>query len=279
MRSRCEHCGKFFAHAATRPRIYCSRECRDGQKSEIRQCPTCKKDFKTYINPPNRRTYCCKKCVPVTTKIPKTCAGCGKEFEVWPSMNAQQYCTIECRQNHKCTVTQCPNCGKDVRSWKSNKHIYCNRECEKAYTVLTTRCPKCDKEFTYHRSWPRIYCSRECSNSVNAVANLGDYCATGSEHPFWEGGSVGYRGPNWIQQKNRVRKRDGYKCQHCGLTEKKLGHKMHVHHITPFRTYGYIPDVNDHYKIANKMNNLVSLCPSCHKKAEHGTISYQLPLL
>ena len=42
----------------------------------------------------------------------------------------------------------------------------------------------------------------------------------------------------------------------------------HVHHLTPFRTFGYIPGQNTNYKIANQLENLVTLCSSCHRAAE-----------
>lgn len=53
--------------------------------------------------------------------------------------------------------------------------------------------------------------------------------------------------------KNEIRKRDGYKCQECGLSEKKLGYTLHVHHI-------------DYDKKNNIGKNLISLCRSCHSK-------------
>jgi DEAD/DEAH box helicase domain-containing protein len=45
---------------------------------------------------------------------------------------------------------------------------------------------------------------------------------------------------------------------------------MHVHHIRPFRDYGYIAGQNEAYQLANDLENLVTLCPSCHRRAEAG---------
>jgi DEAD/DEAH box helicase domain-containing protein len=45
----------------------------------------------------------------------------------------------------------------------------------------------------------------------------------------------------------------------CGALEIGRGH--HVHHITPFRSFRD-PDQ------ANRLENLVTLCPNCHRKAE-----------
>jgi DEAD/DEAH box helicase domain-containing protein len=77
----------------------------------------------------------------------------------------------------------------------------------------------------------------------------------------------GGRGPNWDQQRNRARARDGRCCRHCGVPERS--DRAHdVHHIQPFRTFGYIRGKNDRYLEANRLKNLVTLCRSCHRRVE-----------
>ena len=77
----------------------------------------------------------------------------------------------------------------------------------------------------------------------------------------------GNRGPNWDQQRNRARARDGRLCQHCGAPEHP--ERAHdVHHIEPFRTFGYVRGKNDRYLEANRLENLVTLCRSCHRRVE-----------
>lgn len=76
-------------------------------------------------------------------------------------------------------------------------------------------------------------------------------------------------GPNWQQQRQRALARDGYRCRTCG-SEAKTGQGLHIHHIRPFRDYGYIPDKNEAYILANDLDNLVTLCSSCHRRAEAG---------
>jgi len=102
---------------------------------------------------------------------------------------------------------------------------------------------------------------------------------SGANHVAYRGGHVEYYGPNWGIQKRAARKRDGYKCCHCGKTQKKNGRALDVHHIKPFRTFGYTPDQNDYYLIANDLPNLISLCRNCHKLAEYGSIPIQPRLL
>jgi len=74
-------------------------------------------------------------------------------------------------------------------------------------------------------------------------------------------------GPNWSAQRDAARARDGYRCIHCGASERE-GRRHDVHHITPFRTFGYVRGVNDLYKLANQLENLITLCPACHRRVE-----------
>ncbi len=74
-------------------------------------------------------------------------------------------------------------------------------------------------------------------------------------------------GPNWKEQRLRVLDRDQYRCRTCGA-EARPGQGLHVHHIRPFREYGYVQGKNEAYLQANVLDNLVTLCPSCHRRAE-----------
>ncbi len=76
-------------------------------------------------------------------------------------------------------------------------------------------------------------------------------------------------GPNWQQQRNAARARDGYRCTLCGATEPS-GRQHDVHHKQPFRTFGYVPGQNEAYLQANRLENLATLCRSCHQRTEQG---------
>lgn len=75
-------------------------------------------------------------------------------------------------------------------------------------------------------------------------------------------------GPNWGGQRQLALERDQHRCRTCGATGE--GIMLHVHHIRPFREYGYVPGENDAYERANQLENLATLCPSCHRRAELG---------
>jgi len=72
-------------------------------------------------------------------------------------------------------------------------------------------------------------------------------------------------GPDWPGIRLRVRTRDEFRCQACGRPE--TGPEHDVHHKIPFRQFrdeaGRILRVR-----ANQLDNLVTLCPECHRKAE-----------
>ncbi|MFN8475217.1 MAG: DEAD/DEAH box helicase [Anaerolineae bacterium] len=74
-------------------------------------------------------------------------------------------------------------------------------------------------------------------------------------------------GPTWATQRDKARARDGYRCRACGAPERP-GRGHDVHHLQPFRSFGYVRGHNRHDLIANRLENLVTLCPSCHRRAE-----------
>ena len=87
------------------------------------------------------------------------------------------------------------------------------------------------------------------------------------EQGVWRSDVIEDYGPNWERQRKRALERDGYRCRRCGAPHTPE-RPLHVHHIRPFRTFGYIPGENEAYKEANRLDNLVTLCPRCHRLAE-----------
>jgi DEAD/DEAH box helicase domain-containing protein len=83
-------------------------------------------------------------------------------------------------------------------------------------------------------------------------------------------------GSEWNRIREKVRARDSYRCQICGAEESARQHD--VHHKIPFRAFFWTaksPDLvqsqetlNSIYGRAHQMENLVTLCKTCHRKAE-----------
>ena len=88
------------------------------------------------------------------------------------------------------------------------------------------------------------------------------YLISGKNNPMWKGGvsKIKY---SWkfIKSRNKIRKRDNYECQLCGLKEKdhylNNGKKVNleVHHI-------------DYNKQNDNEKNLITLCTLCNGKVE-----------
>lgn len=80
----------------------------------------------------------------------------------------------------------------------------------------------------------------------------------GEKHPQWKGGISFEPYPlGWTKtHKEQIRYRDRYKCQICGVPEVEVGKKLDVHHI-------------DYNKSNITLNNLITLCRSCHTKTNY----------
>lgn len=75
---------------------------------------------------------------------------------------------------------------------------------------------------------------------------------------LWRNDSNNY-GAKWPEIRKKVRARDGFVCQLCGVMEK--GREHHVHHKIPFKTFSDIQE-------ANRLENLTTLCADCHQRVE-----------
>ena len=75
---------------------------------------------------------------------------------------------------------------------------------------------------------------------------------------LWKNENVDY-GADWKKIRNEVLSRDKHTCQVCGNIERY--ESFHVHHKIPIRSF---PNAVE----ANKLDNLITLCPPCHKIAE-----------
>lgn len=245
------------------------------------------------------------------TMVKYICGNCGKEFERQKGKHENnksglQFCTHACSSSWKS--------GKNHPQWKGAKQMHVCDECGCRFERYSTQVngeksfctPQCHGKWASKNrkgqnspSWKgkvRVSCDN-CGNSLDRYPSQvafgpHNFCNaqcrsgwlskynSGSNNVSFKGGYGDiYYGPNWARQKKEARSRDGHKCRHCGITEKKLSRKLDVHHITPFRDFGYDWEVNENYKEANKLSNLICLCPSCHKRAEEGQIPIQPSLL
>lgn len=170
----------------------------------------------------------------------------------------------------------CDWCGDEMKrapcKIRENKNL-CSKRCRDewlqqrsgdnhpSFNQTIAECTYCGERESVKQSRAnrskRYYCSLACRGKH--MSQTGEY--RGKSSPRWKGGYKEYYGPNWQKQRQKARKRDGYKCQSCGCHESDMERELDVHHITPFNSYEMA--IN-----ANKLNNLVSLCRKCHAKRE-----------
>lgn len=188
-------------------------------------------------------------------------------------------------------IVNCTTCGNPLKRRAYNlirsKNFFCDLECRgkyhsqnllgqdnPTYRRVPASCAGCGSELLVipyrAKSHKKHFCNKACYGVWMSRNKVGD------NHPLWKGGYKEYYGPNWNTQRRSARQRDNCRCQHCKITERKLGKELDVHHVVPFRTFGYIQGENERYKDANRIENLISLCASCHQYAERGNLSVQL---
>lgn len=141
------------------------------------------------------------------------------------------------------------NAGKDNFSWKGGK--------------VKRICETCNKEFLAHPSRVKIGIGKFCSRSCRAKSYKGE------KGNNWQGGiSFEPYTPDFNQQlKDRIRVRDNFICQLCGVPELECDERLSIHHI-------------DYIKKNCREDNLLSLCRKCNGKVnanrEYWTNYFQL---
>ncbi|MEJ2448137.1 MAG: DEAD/DEAH box helicase [Anaerolineales bacterium] len=78
------------------------------------------------------------------------------------------------------------------------------------------------------------------------------------ESGLWSSSPNDY-GPAWEETRLKVLARDRNRCRNCGRPAASAS--LHVHHKVPLRAF-------PSYREANQLDNLISLCPRCHQRAE-----------
>ncbi len=102
------------------------------------------------------------------------------------------------------------------------------------------------------------------AHTIEALKAAGDWLSDPNDY-----------GPEWPATRDAVRKRDGRRCQGCGAVE-LAGRQHDVHHKIPFRAFVADEDRRENlpvalaWQVANRLDNLVTLCQACHHRAESG---------
>lgn len=242
------------------------------------------------------------------TLIDVHCFYCGKplkreRFEL--KEHPRHFCSNEHRgkwmstrrgKDHPSSVPhvklECDSCHSPLERSPSyiKKHNFCNQRCHWNWNIgrycgennphwhsVHVECAYCHKplirQANQKKEHHRHFCNHECKGLWMSEH------IRGKAHPRYIGGITFDRGPNWQRQKTAARKRDDYTCQYCGIHLSMYTRQLDVHHLRPFREYGYISGQNKNYREANRLDNLISLCKRDHALAEVGKIVIQPKLL
>ncbi len=213
------------------------------------------------------------------------CQFCETEFESVPAAK-RKFCSRGCfdKSRSKRIERTCESCGKSVHRYPyhaaAQKHVFCSRECYGLWKRkrVTRTCSQCGERYTTKPSKNTVYCSLVCFDAARAqkMSTFAcEQCGLSFERPESFVNDSMYRGrfcssqcmgksrrkpDNWRSEynheftealKEKIRNRDSYTCQSCGIHQAQLPRALDVHHISGDKT-------------DNRDGNLISLCNSCH---------------
>lgn len=184
-------------------------------------------------------------------KTQGNCEFCGTEFEYYPSAKKGRFCP-ECVQTRNWQRPPSAT-GTDNPRWNGGKR--------------PVDCIVCGT--TVERYPSNIGSVTVCSENCRGAWLSTEFSGPG--HPNWKGGTNLSYGAGWSDVRERALSRDGHQCVTCETTRDELGRNPDVHHIIPVRWF--IDSDNHEREDAHFIENVVTLCPSCHRKAEFGKIS------
>lgn len=225
---------------------------------EIKQCKACGAGFSKGNRSRaqfERQRYCSRACYAAgkTLAVVRSCGRCGKPFMPPRTRPDIRFCSMACRSN--ATAKTCKFCGGPyrIKSSAASKRLTCSRSCAARLRGVEKRSP--------HQGKSRPDWVRE-----KVGAGVAAYFSGRPErHWNYRGGPGQARKGNWTRQRSLARTRDGNTCRVCRKEGSGLRPNLPVHHITPYRTF------TDPIQ-ANHLENLITLCQSCHMKVEHGTV-------
>lgn len=226
-----------------------------------------------------------------------SCLNCGKEF--WNRDKRYKCCSHKCSGEyvHKTRGTfgllassqkpllelKCAECGNEFKTRERFrnrfKNNFCSMGCYNVYKIKNNLLKGIQKKGHKNFSQEFIEASRQrmLGNKYRAgMKHTAEWREKqtlrrmGSKCNFWKGGIHKFRGQYGylfsIQLKEKIRVRDNFKCQICGIPELELTSRLSVHHI-------------DYDKKNSDENNLICLCKSCHNKTTVGNREYYQELL
>jgi len=295
---QCKHCdGKFdnIERHVTEEHLTDSKE--------LLFCDNCNKPYAKYSYRVSDGSNCCSRSCADQYKakdgLDTECTECGEDIHIPPSQikevngyeQKNYFCDKECESSFKSREwvgenhpswdggherLYCNECGDEyyVKPAKVERSKYCSTECRdesKKKNPEKYNCANCGEvveKMPHNVKGEETTCSKECLKEYMSSIRKGE------QNPQWEGGRFEYYGPNWPKQREKALERDEYCCQECDMTRDKhyqnYDEDLHIHHKVPRRQIidGEEPTI-EQFELANSLDNLVTLCKSCHRKLEN----------
>lgn len=159
-------------------------------------------------------------------------------------------------------------CGKEIiikphHRWSGIPRFIHGHNNKGKYGIRHVIMPKGEKHGNYKGGMPKCKtCGKLLGHYMSTYCQ--SCCCAREKNNNWQGG-ISYEPytPDFNQQlKDRIRTRDNFICQLCGVPELECNRRLTIHHI-------------DYNKKNYEDNNLISLCLICHNKTginrEHWT--------
>lgn len=210
-----------------------------------------------------------------------TCLQCKTNFN--SDRSNKKYCSMECYANSKKGVEPkwlkenrgvkpknrktscCEVCGNEFEHEASREAKYCSKKCWNIRNPKVNKsCKQCKQYFLSYEKDNKEFCNKDCYSKWQGenfkpsifMKKKAIEANSGYNHYNWKGGNTVYFNSecrDWQTIRKEIYKRDNFECQRCG----KHGGRLECHHIVPYRIS------KDHSD-----ENLITLCPKCHKKIE-----------
>lgn len=175
-------------------------------------------------------------------------------------------------QEKKRVEIKCNSCGniREVYPYRAEKEFPdgTSQSCKKCMDKKKkVSCSWCGKVLTRHKyraeESENFFCNDKCLGSWRSENVVGE------NHPRYDEKCTDKYGENWSSIREGAIQRDNKECQDCGISrEKHLSEKnidLDVHHIKPRKEF---IENNMSIEDANEMDNLETLCRSCHMTRE-----------
>jgi hypothetical protein len=233
-----------------------------------------------------------------------TCDWCGETDvrEKKETNNKRCFCSKECYsqwrsetitgKNHPSweggkVVVECEWCDKQHKRHKSvvqkTERVFCDQNCQgkwrvenqtmqgknhPAYSQRESECKYCGNTVMKSKSKAKRekFCSRECYHNYYSETYVGE------DNIHWKEDSkeLAYGG-GWRRKRRKRLERDSYECVVCGKSNAQekadTGMALNVHHIEKARNF-LQDDGSINKEMAHRMENLITLCNSCHTRWE-----------